>query len=107
MNVEYIHYDVDPSQADAFVAAFQEALALLEREPSVLYHELVQDCDDPRKFVVRIEWQTRESQRTYLTNPDYARFMGLIKPHHGSFVSMRFHDPRVVAARGKEPAAAS
>lgn len=100
MNVEYIHYDVDPSQADAFVAALREALALLDREPTVLYHELVRNSDDPRKFVVRIEWKERDSQRAYLTNADYARFIELIKPFHSAFVSMQFHDPLATSARG-------
>lgn len=104
MNVEYIHYDVDPSRADDFVAAMRDALALLDREPSVLYHELVRNSDDPRKLVVRIEWRERESQRVYLTSADYPRFIELIKPFHSAFVSMHFHDP--VATSARRPASA-
>lgn len=99
MNVEYIRYDVDPTLTQGFVEAMTKALALLEREPSVLDHELVQNSDDPRKFVVRIEWQTRDSQKAYLKHDDYAAFMSLVKPFNPAFVSMEFHDPVVARAR--------
>ena len=99
MNVEYIHYLVDPAKLDAFVGALRSALSLLDREPTVLYHELVQDSDEPGRLVVRIEWQTRESQRAYLRSGDYARFIALVKPFQAAFVSMRFHDPLIASAR--------
>lgn len=99
MNVEYIHYQVEPAAVSDFVAAFREALAILEHEPTVLYHELVQNSDHPEKFVVRIDWRSRESQRAYLTSEGYAAFMTLVKPFNRAFVSMQFHDPVVVSAR--------
>jgi len=99
MNVEYIHYQVDPAHIDDFKVAFRGALALFDHEPTVLYYELVQNSDHPEKFVVRIEWQTRQSQKAYLDHPDYKAFMAQIKPFNGAFISMQFHDPVMTSAR--------
>lgn len=104
MNVEYIHYQVEPAAIPEFIAAFREALAILTREPTVLYHELVQNSDHPEKFVVRIDWRSRDSQRAYLTSEGYAAFMALVKPFNRAFVSMQFHDPVVVSPRSRSEA---
>lgn len=93
MNVEYIHYQVDAAQQSEFVTAFSQALALLDRDSTVLSYELVQNSDDPSKFVVRIEWQSRDSQRAYTAKEDFAAFLTLVKPYHGTLVSMQFHEP--------------
>ncbi len=99
MNVEYIHYQVDHAAISDFKSAFSQALKILEKEPTVLYAELVQNSDLPEKFVVRIDWASRDSQRAYLSTTDYAGFMALVKPFNSAFVSMQFHDPVTTSPR--------
>ncbi|MCB9640600.1 MAG: antibiotic biosynthesis monooxygenase [Myxococcales bacterium] len=98
-NVEYIHYDVkDAARISGFCEAFRKGLTHLQKDPTVLDCELVQDCDDSGKFVVRIVWEDRESQKTYTQKDDFKVFMGMVGAFNDAFVSMKFHDPIELSA---------
>ena len=54
MIVEYIRYEV--SEAEALVRAYEAARASLDASPHCLAYELSRCSEDPKSFILRIEW---------------------------------------------------
>jgi len=56
MIVEYIRYEIDNPKKETFVEAYSKASEYLDQSEFCLGYELTQCEEEPRNFILRIEW---------------------------------------------------
>lgn len=98
MIVEYIRYLVnDPSE---LVSAYSKARAALDTSPHCLAYELSVATEDPKSFVLRIEWDSAEGHlQGFRGSPAFAEFLAAVRPLLGQIQEMRHYAVTEIAAR--------
>lgn len=98
MIVEYIRYEVtDP---DAFVRGYEEARRALDASEHCLAYELSRCTEDPRTFVLRIEWDSVTGHlEGFRKSPVFAEFLAHVRPFIPEIKEMRHYEPTTVLAR--------
>jgi heme-degrading monooxygenase HmoA len=56
--IEYVRYDLPADQRSAFEAAYARVGGILSASPHCLGWELRRSVEEPRHYVVRIEWDS-------------------------------------------------
>jgi quinol monooxygenase YgiN len=100
MIVEYIRYEIEDHVT--FLSAYGEARVALDRTPSCLAYELARCTEDPRSFILRIEWDSLEGHlKGFRGGPEFAAFFAAVGPFVAAIREMR-HYERTDIVRRKE-----
>jgi quinol monooxygenase YgiN len=98
MIVEYIRYEI--ANAESFLAAYETARAVLDESPHCLAYELSRCEEDPKSFILRIEWDSTEGHlQGFRKSPGFARFFGAVRPFLDDIREMRHYAPTAVTRR--------
>ena len=91
MIVEYIRYET--ADAEAFVRGYEEASRSLDASTNCLAYELTRCVDEPKTFVLRIEWDSAEGHMNgFRKSAEFGAFFAAIKPFLGEIKEMRHYE---------------
>lgn len=98
MVIEYIRYEI--ADADAFLRGYEAARRALDASAHCLAYELARCEEDPRSFVLRIEWDSTEGHlQGFRKSADFAPFLAAVRPFIGDIREMRHYALTPIAAR--------
>jgi len=98
MIVEYIRYEVE--DAEAFVRGYEEGRAALDASPNCLAYELSRCSEEPRSFILRIEWDSADGHmQGFRKSPLFGPFFAAVKPFLAAIREMRHYEVTAIAAR--------
>lgn len=81
MIVEYIRYFLNSEQIEGFLTAYTRAQTELKASQHCMGYELSQCLNTPERFILRIEWDSREGHlQGFRKSPEFQRFYTDIKP---------------------------
>ena len=92
MVVEYIRYRIDADRREAFERAYSKAAASLDASPHCLAYEIARGVEDPKTYVVRIEWDSVEGhEQGFRKSSDFGEFFSAVKPFFDDIEEMRHY----------------
>ena len=80
MLVVHVHVRVHPGHEAAFVAATRENARQSVREPGVVRFDVVQQLDDPTRFVLVEVYRTAEDPARHKETAHYAAWRDAVEP---------------------------
>ena len=80
MLIVHVHVHVTPGAVDAFAAATRENAAASVQEPGVVRFDVVQQDDDPTRFVLVEVYRTAEDPARHKTTAHYAAWRDAVEP---------------------------
>lgn len=80
MLVVHVHVQVKPECVDAFVVATRENAAASVEEPGVARFDVIQQADDPARFVLVEIYRTAEAPAAHKETAHYARWRDAVAP---------------------------
>jgi hemoglobin len=96
MIVEYLRYTVPALALDAFCRAWQQSLAIVEKDANCLGVEMCQAVEKTNVFTIRILWTSVEGhERGFKGSHSYSQALELVKPFH-AYVDPEIHHHRIV-----------
>jgi quinol monooxygenase YgiN len=102
MIVEYIRYEI--ADAQPFLVAYETARAALDASPHCLAYELSRCEEEPKSFILRIEWDSTEGHlQGFRKSPGFASFFAAVKPFFDDIREMRHYAPTAIARRNGVP----
>ena len=99
MLIVHVHVHVRPEGVDAFVAATRENARRSVEEPGVVRFDVVQQADDPARFVLVEIYRTADDPARHKTTAHYAAWRDAVEP-------LMAEPRRSVRYQAVEPAAA-
>jgi quinol monooxygenase YgiN len=94
MTVEYIRYIIEPSRADAFVAAYTNAAVSLRESPHCQGYELTRCTEAAESYVLRIVWDSEQGHlQGFRKSPQFKTFLAAIQPFVRDIEEMRHYEP--------------
>lgn len=98
MIVEYIRYEVE--DAEAFVRGYEAARVALDGSEHCLAYELSRCSEEPRSFILRIEWDSAEGHmQGFRGSPLFGPFFAAVQPFLSEIREMRHYVVTSIAAR--------
>lgn len=100
MIVEYIRYDIPSQNAETFEADYAQAGRSLAVSPHCLGYELSRCLDEPRCYILRIQWDSVEGHmQGFRQSGEFRQFFAAIKPYVDHILEMRHYKqiPSVMA----------
>lgn len=92
MIVEYIRYALSAHDPDDLVGAYTAAGGHLKGAPECLAFELSACVDEPRTFILRIEWASAEAHmQQFRRGAHFPPFLALVRPFIDEIVEMRHY----------------
>jgi quinol monooxygenase YgiN len=99
MIVEYIRYEV--SDAEGLLRAYEAARVALDSSAHCLAYELSRCTEEPKSFILRIEWDSAEGHlQGFRKSPEFAGFLAAVRPFMPDIREMRHYEVTSVARRG-------
>jgi quinol monooxygenase YgiN len=93
MIVEYIRYNIDSAEREAFEEAYKQAAKPLIASVHCLAYELTRCTEEPSAYMLRIEWDSAEGHlQGFRGSPEFRNFFGHIKPFVSSIAEMRHYE---------------
>jgi quinol monooxygenase YgiN len=90
--VEYIRYAIPETQAADFEGRYLEAGKSLAASAHCLGYELCRCLDDPKSYILRIEWDSVEGHmQGFRSSPEFRDFFAAIKPYVAQIAEMRHY----------------
>jgi quinol monooxygenase YgiN len=80
MLVVHVHVHVKPEQVEAFIAATRENCEASLAEPGVARFDVVQQADDPARFVLVEAYKTADAPAQHKETPHYAAWRDAVAP---------------------------
>lgn len=80
MLIVHVHVHVKPDAVDAFVAATRENARQSAREPGVVRFDVVQQADDPTRFVLLEIYRTADDPARHKETAHYAAWRDAVEP---------------------------
>ena len=80
MLIVHVHVRVKPESADAFVAATRENARHSVEEPGVVRFDLVQQEDDPTRFLLVEIYRAPEAPAAHKATAHYAAWRDAVEP---------------------------
>lgn len=80
MLIVHVHIRVKQEQVDAFIAATQANARASNREPGVARFELIQQSDDPTRFLLIEHYRTAEDPARHKATAHYATWRDAVAP---------------------------
>lgn len=92
MIVEYVRYKLDDSDPSEFEEAYLRAAKSLAESPHCLGHELSRSTKDPKRYVLRILWDSPEGHLDgFRKSPEFSGFFAEIKQFIGEIEEMEHY----------------
>jgi hypothetical protein len=97
MTFEYLRYAVPEDQAEAFVADYLAASAVLMRSPFARNVDLSRCAEDPMQFILRIEWTSAQDHlHGFRKSADFPEFLSHIRRYMPMIQEMRHYERLLV-----------
>ena len=80
MPIVHVHVHVHPEHLDAFVAATRENARHSVQEPGVVRFDVVQEIDDPTRFVLVEVYRTADDPARHKETAHYAAWRDAVAP---------------------------
>src|SRR5690348_3312557 len=80
MLIVHVHVHVTPESVDPFVAASRENARHSAEEPGVVRFDLVQQEDDPTRFLLIEIYRTLDDPARHKATPHYAAWRDAVEP---------------------------
>ena len=97
MVVEYIRYEVPEDRAEEFEDAYRRASTVLAADAHCAAYEVSRGVEEPRHFVVRIEWDSVEGhEQGFRTGPHFGEFFVAVQPFLSGIEEMKHYTVRLV-----------
>jgi quinol monooxygenase YgiN len=94
MITEYIRYRIDPSQEEAFLAAYETASKSLKDSSHCLGYELSQCTEARESYILRILWDSEEGHlQGFRKSEQFKPFFTAVQPFMKSIEEMRHYAP--------------
>jgi hemoglobin len=104
MIVEYVHYHLTKSDPEAFEAAYARAAQALDASPQCLAYELSRCHEEPRRYVLRIEWDSLEGHEVgFRRGPQFPAFLAEIRPFIAEIGHMKHYERTAVRSTAAAP----
>ena len=98
MIVEYIRYEI--TDAEPFLLAYENARAAFDESPNCLAYELSRCEEEPKSFILRIEWDSTEGHpQGFRKAASFASFFAAARPFLDDVREMRHYTPTSIARR--------
>src|SRR5699024_1415655 len=99
MIVEYIRYAVaDEAAGAALESAYAEAAASLDASEHCLGYQLARGVEEPCRYILRIEWDSREGhERGFRTSPEFRPFLEAVRPFIDAIEEMKHYELTTIA----------
>jgi hemoglobin len=98
MIVEYIRYEI--ADVDAFMRAYENARTALDESPHCVAYELSRCEEEPKSFILRIEWDSTEGHlEGFRKSAGFATFFSAVRPFIKDVREMRHYAPTSIARR--------
>ena len=92
MIVEYIRYSIADDRRVAFLEAYEKAARFLQESPHCISLELSQCVDENDRFILRIEWKSREEHlHGFRKSAGFNDFFRLVQPFVGDIEEMQHY----------------
>lgn len=102
MIVEYIRYGIPEDRREAFEGAYAEAATSLDASEHCLRYELSHGVEEPKNYILRIEWDSKEGhERGFRESPEFRNFFEAVKPFFDDIEEMRHYEPTPVRNSGE------
>jgi hemoglobin len=99
--IEYIRYVIPEDAADAFEAAYAAAAVHLAASPHCLEYDLARCHEDPRRYILRIRWDSLEGHlQGFRGSAQFREFFSCIRPYLTAIEEMQHYRPTGVAGTG-------
>jgi len=106
MLVVHVQVHVLPEQVEAFIAATQKNAAESLKEPGVARFDVVQQADDPTRFVLVEAYKTADAPARHKATAHYAAWRDAVAPLMASpRTSVKFHSVCPEEPRWSTPSA--
>jgi quinol monooxygenase YgiN len=80
MLIVHVHVHVKPEFVEAFRAATVENARLSAKEPGIARFDVVQQQDDPTRFVLVEVYRTADAPAKHKETPHYAKWRDTVAP---------------------------
>lgn len=80
MLIVQVHVHVKPEAVDAFIAATAENARQSIQEPGIARFDVIQQADDPTRFVLVEVYRTADDPARHKETAHYARWRDLVAP---------------------------
>jgi quinol monooxygenase YgiN len=98
MIVEYIRYEI--ADAEPFLLAYEGARSAFDESPHCLGYELSRCEEEPKSFILRIEWDSTEGHlQGFRKSASFAGFFAAVKPFLNDIREMRHYAPTSITRR--------
>ena len=97
MQIVFVHVNVKPEFVEAFKQATIENASHSVKEPGIARFDVIQQVDDPRKFILVEVYKTAEAPAAHKETAHYARWRDTVtdmmaEPRQGVKYTNIFHD---------------
>jgi quinol monooxygenase YgiN len=98
MVVEYIRYEI--TNVAAFMLAYESARTAFDESPHCLAYELSRCEEEPKSFILRIEWDSTEGHlEGFRKSTGFGSFLSAVRPFLQDVREMRHYAPTSIARR--------
>ncbi|MCS7044051.1 MAG: antibiotic biosynthesis monooxygenase [Bryobacteraceae bacterium] len=80
MLIVHVHVSVKPESVEAFKAATVENASASLKEPGVARFDVIQQQDDPTKFILAEVYRSPEAAAAHKETPHYAKWRDTVAP---------------------------
>ncbi|MCX7603093.1 MAG: antibiotic biosynthesis monooxygenase [Bryobacteraceae bacterium] len=80
MLIVHVHVSVKPESVEAFKAATVENASASLKEPGVARFDVIQQQDDPTKFILVEVYRSPEAAAAHKETPHYAKWRDTVAP---------------------------
>jgi hemoglobin len=102
MVVEYIRYSIADADAAGFEQAWADAAQYLDRDENCHGYELARCEEDPKLYILRIEWTSTEAHmKGFRRSPAFPAFFKCIQPHLKAIQEMHHYVPTMRSAASR------
>lgn len=92
MIVEYLRYEIDSVRQDKFVADYKAASVPLLSSPYAVSFDICQCAEDPRQFILRIEWTSaKDHLEGFRGSAEFKGFFGHVRSYVSDIAEMRHY----------------
>ena len=105
MILEYVRYRISaPQRRSEFERAYTSAAHWLDASPYCLGYDLSHGVEEPERFVLRIEWTSREDhEKGFRGGPHFPPFLEAVRPFIGDIEEMKHYEPTPVRGSAGSP----
>ena len=89
--IEVFRYELSPQQVAQFEQAISEAMHILDTEKRVISYEIAKNLDEPGKYIIRMEWESREDQAEYTKSAEFLQIIEFVKPFRANTLEHQFY----------------